>query len=52
MRQFIRNIFSSKEKRQEARLAEQRAAIEGERIEMKIETNDGKEKSKNGRKKR
>lgn len=52
MRQFMRNIFSSKEKRQEARLAEQRAAIEGERIEMKIETNDGKEKSKNGRKKR
>ena len=44
-RSFIRNIFSSKRKRQEARLAEEQAMIEEGRrtIEIEKETdNDGK----------
>ncbi len=34
--QFFKNMFSNKKKRQEARLAEQQAAIEGDKIDMKI----------------
>ncbi len=40
MGQFIRTIFSGKEKRQAARLAEQQAVLEGERVEMKITRED------------
>lgn len=36
MRQFFRNIFSSKKKRQEAKLAEQQALMDEERVELKI----------------
>ena len=52
--QLIRNIFSSKEKRQEAKLAEQRELLEGEKIEFKISKEDKGEKSlkKNGRRQR
>ena len=39
---FIRNIFSSKKKRQEARIAEEQAAIDAEKVEFKI-TNDKKD---------
>ena len=44
MRKFIRNIFSSKSRRQEARAAEQQAVMDEERIELKITEN--KEKNK------
>lgn len=42
MRQFFRNIFSSRKKRQEAQLAEQQAILDGEKVELKItdENND------------
>ncbi len=36
MRQFFRNMFSSRKKRQEARLAEQEEALNGEKVELKI----------------
>ncbi len=44
MGQFFRNMFMSKKKREKARLAEQEAALNGEKIEMKItkEDKDGK----------
>ncbi len=35
-RQFFRNIFSSKKKRQAAKLAEEQAILEGEKVEIKI----------------
>ena len=35
-RQFLKNIFSSKKKRQEAKQAEEQAMIDGERVEIKI----------------
>jgi hypothetical protein len=44
MRKFLRNIFSSRKKRQEARAAEQQAVMDEERIELKITEN--KEKNK------
>ncbi len=44
MKQFIMNIFSGKEKREAAKLAEQQAALEGERVEMSI---TGEEYDKN-----
>ncbi len=37
---FIKTIFSSKEKRQEAKLADQQAVLEGERVEIKITRED------------
>lgn len=36
MRQFFRNLFSSKKKRQEAKLAEQQALLDGERVMLEI----------------
>lgn len=36
MRQFFRNVFSSKKKRQEAKLAEQQAILDGERVTIEI----------------
>ncbi|MBR2063630.1 MAG: translocation/assembly module TamB [Bacteroidales bacterium] len=36
MRQFFRNIFSSKAKRQEAKLAEQQAILDEEKVDIKI----------------
>ncbi len=50
MGQFIRNIFSGKEQREAAKLAEQQEIIEGEKVEMKItgEEYEKKEK-KNGK---
>lgn len=45
MKQFIRNLFSSKEKRQEVRMAEQQAVLDEERVELKItETNEKKKR--------
>jgi hypothetical protein len=44
MRKFFRNIFSSRNRRQEARAAEQQAVMDEERIELKITEN--KEKNK------
>ncbi len=45
-RKFIRSIFSSKAKRQEARLAEEQEAINGEKVEMIITGEDYKKKRK------
>lgn len=42
MRQFFRNIFSSKAKRQEAKLAEQQAILEEEKVNIKIERENNK----------
>ena len=36
MRQFLRNMFSSRKKRQEAKLAEQQAILDGERVTIVI----------------
>ena len=36
MRQFFRNVFSSRKKRQEAKLAEQQAILDGERVTIEI----------------
>lgn len=36
MRQFLRNMFSSRKKRQEAKLAEQQAILDGERVTIEI----------------
>ena len=43
-RQFIRNIFSSKAKRQEARMEEEQAMIQGKKINFRIEAPDEKDK--------
>lgn len=40
--QFIRNIFSKKAKRQEAKLAEERAILDSGKVEMKITRSDYK----------
>lgn len=42
MRQFFRNIFSSKVKRQEARLAEQQAILDEEKVDIKIQRENNK----------
>ena len=42
MRQFFRNIFSSKAKRQEARLAEQQAILDEEKVDIKIQRENNK----------
>lgn len=46
-RQFFRNIFSSKARRQAARLAEEEAMVSGGRVEIEIQAPEDKE---NGRK--
>ena len=46
-RQFFRNMFSSKAKRQAARLAEEEAMVSGGRVEIEIQAPENKE---NGRK--
>ena len=46
-RQFFRNMFSSKAKRQAARLAEEEAMVSGGRVEIEIQAPEDKE---NGRK--
>lgn len=47
-RQFFRNVFAGKQKRQEARLAEQQEMLNGEKIEFSI---TGEDKKKTDRKK-
>ncbi len=50
IRQFFRNIFSNKAKRQAAKLAEEQAVIDGEKVEMKItREEDDKKDRKNGK---
>ena len=51
-RQFFRNLFSGKQKRQEARLAEQQELISGERVEFSIKEEDNRKSDlkKNDRK--
>ncbi len=44
---FIRNIFSGKAKRRAARLAEEQAAIDGEKVKMTITGEDYKKNRKN-----
>ncbi len=46
MGQFVRNMFSGKEKREAAKLAEQQAIIDGEKVEMKITREDYEKNSK------
>ena len=36
LKQFFRNMFSSRKKRQEAKQAEEKSMLEGERVELKI----------------
>ncbi len=48
--QFFRNMFAGKAAREAAKLAEQQAIIEGEKVEMKITREDyGKNNRKNGK---
>jgi hypothetical protein len=42
-RQFFRNLFSNKKKRMEAKIAEEDARAEEERVEFKIEEENGKQ---------
>ncbi len=49
MGQFIRNMFSGKAKREAAKLAEQQALLEGERVEMKITREEYENKNENGK---
>ena len=48
--QFIRKLFSSKEKRQEMKLEEERMQFEGEKTVINISGNEKETKRKNGRK--
>ncbi len=47
MGQFIRNMFSGKEKREAAKLAEQQNVLEGEKVELKITREDHENKNEN-----
>ncbi len=47
MGQFIRNIFSGKAKREEAKLAEQQSILDGEKVEMKITREEYNNKNEN-----
>ncbi len=47
MRQFIRNIFSGKAKREAAKLAEQQAILEGEKVKMNITREEHENKNEN-----
>ncbi len=50
LKQFFRNMFSGRQKRQEAKLAEERTIIDGEKVEMKITREDYDNKDrKNGK---
>ncbi len=50
MGQFFRNMFSSKSKRQAAKLAEEQAILNEDRVEMKISREDyGQKDKKNGK---
>jgi hypothetical protein len=49
-RQFLKNIFSNKEKRQEARINEQQEALSGEWVEFSITKDNTEETYRNDRK--
>lgn len=48
--QFVRNMFYSKSKRQEARREEEQAIFEGSRVEMKITADDNRKNERKQRK--
>lgn len=49
MKQFFKNMFSSKARRQAAKQAEEKAMIDGGRVEMKIEASDKEKRHERGK---